>query len=51
MVLVEYLRHLTEFASPRNWNTGLVSSGVSLTWWIEGAPLALVGHPSSDVLQ
>ena len=29
-------------------NTGLVSSGVSLTSWGEGASLALVGHPSSD---
>ena len=26
----------------------LVSSGVSLTSWGEGASLALVGHPSSD---
>ena len=29
-------------------NTGLVSSGISLTSWGEGASLALVGHPSSD---
>ena len=29
-------------------NTGLVSSGVSLTLWGEGAYLALVGQPSSD---
>ena len=29
-------------------NTGLVSSGTSLTSWAEGASLALVGHPSSD---
>ena len=28
--------------------TLLVSSGVSLTSWGEGASLALVGHPSSD---
>ena len=28
--------------------TRLVSSGVSLTSWGEGASLALVGHPSSD---
>ena len=28
--------------------SGLVSSGVSLTSWGEGASLALVGHPSSD---
>ena len=34
--------------SPRHRNTGLVSSGVSLTSWGEGASLALVGHPSSD---
>ena len=27
---------------------GLVSSGVSLTSWGEGASLALVGHPTSD---
>ena len=32
----------------RHWNTGLVSSRVSLTSWGEGASLALVGHPSSD---
>ena len=35
--------------SPRDFeNTGLVSSGASLTSWGEGASLALVGHPSSD---
>ena len=34
--------------SPRFGNTGLVSSGASLTSWGEGASLALVGHPSSD---
>ena len=28
--------------------TGLVSSGVRLTSWGEGASLALVSHPSSD---
>ena len=33
---------------PRHKNTGLVSSGVSLTSWGECASLALVGHPSSD---
>ena len=32
----------------RHTNTGLVSSGVSLTSWGEGASLTLVGHPSSD---
>ena len=35
--------------SQRLWNTGLVSSWASLTSWGEGASLALVGHPSSDV--
>ena len=34
--------------SSRHRNTGLVSSGVSLTSWVEGVSLALVGHPSSD---
>ena len=38
------------FCSSRHWNTGLVSSGVSLTSWRDGAPLALVAHPSSDVV-
>ena len=33
---------------PRLLNTGLVSSGASLTSWGEGASLALVGYPSSD---
>ena len=32
----------------RLWNTGLVSSGASLTSWGDGASLALVGHPSSN---
>ena len=32
----------------RHWNTGLVSSGASLTSWGEGASLALVGNPSSN---
>ena len=31
-----------------DWNTGLVSSGVSLTLWGEGASLALIGYPFSD---
>ena len=35
------------FLYPRHWNTGLVSSGASLTSWREGASLALVGSPSS----
>ena len=39
----------TRMFPPRLWNTGLVSSGASLTLWGEGASLALVGHPSSDV--
>ena len=34
--------------SPRHRNTGLVSSGVSLTSWGEGASLNLVGYPSTD---
>ena len=34
--------------TPRLRNTGLVSSGDSLTSWGEGASLALVGNPSSD---
>ena len=33
------------------WNTGLVSSSVCVTSWGEGASLALVGHPSSDVIR
>ena len=33
---------------PGYWNTGLVSSRVSLTSWGEGASLALVGNSSSD---
>ena len=32
----------------RLWNTGLVSSGASLTSWGRGASLALGGDPSSD---
>ena len=32
--------------SPRPLNTGLVSSGISLTPWVEGALLALFGNPS-----
>ena len=34
--------------SLRHSNTGLVSSGASLTSWGEGVSLALVGCPSSD---
>ena len=36
--------------SLRHLNTVLVSSGVNLTSWGEGASLALVCHPSSDVI-
>ena len=32
----------------RHRNTGLVSGGVHLSSWGEGASLALVGHASSD---
>ena len=32
---------------PIYWNTGLVSSGASLTSWGKGASLALVGNPSN----
>ena len=43
------IREVFKFlSSPRHRNTWLVSSGVSLTSWGEGASLALVGHPSSD---
>ena len=41
-------KNLKIWFSPRQWNTGLVSSRVSLTSWGEWAFLALVGHPSSD---
>ena len=34
--------------SSRQWNIGLVSSGVSLISWGESASLALVRYPSSD---
>ena len=36
--------------TPRLWNTGLVSSGASLTSWGKAVSLALVGHPSSDAV-
>ena len=32
----------------KHWDTGLVSSGVSLTLQGEGTSLALAGHPSID---
>ena len=41
-------RYQTVFNSTRHKNTGLVSSGVILISWEEGASLALVGYPSSD---
>ena len=34
--------------NPRHWNTGLVSSGISLTSW-GGASLALVGHSTVGI--
>ena len=37
--------------SHRHWNTGLRSSGISLTLMGEGASSALVGPPSSDVVK
>ena len=46
--------HISEvgYCTPENslkhWNTGLVSSWVSLTSWGEGASLALIRDPSSD---
>ena len=44
----QFQRHKIKQNFPRHWNTGLVSNGVSLTSWEEGASLALVGHPSRD---
>ena len=45
--LLEHFRvYLLKY--PRHSNTGLVSSGVSLTSWGEGVSSVLVGHPSSD---
>ena len=41
-------KNLKIWFSPRQWNTGLVSSRVSLTSWGEWAFSALVGYPSSD---
>ena len=45
--LFSSLRHWL-FSFPWHWNSGLVSSGVTLTSWGEGASLALLGNPSSD---
>ena len=43
-----YFQRHTAYFPPRLQNTGLVSSGASLSSWGEGVSLALVGHPSSD---
>ena len=43
-----YRNDFIERLSPRHGNTGLVSSGASLTSWGEVAFLALVDHPSVD---
>ena len=43
-----FLEEKSQTHTPKTLNTGLVSSGVSLTSWGEGTSLALVGHPSSD---
>ena len=45
---VTYIYPKTCYFTPRHWNTGLVSSRVSLASWGEGASIALVGNPSSD---
>ena len=37
------------YGALRHWDTRLVSSGVSLTSWGEGASLSLVGHPNDDI--
>ena len=47
LILYKTLYNAYLLSLPRLWNTGLVSSGVSLNSW-GGASLALVGHPSSD---
>ena len=36
------------YFSSRDWNTGFVSSGVSLTLLEEVVSLVLIGHPASD---
>ena len=41
-------RAIEKIFPPRHWNTGLVSSGASLTSWGEGVSFVLVGNPSSD---
>ena len=43
-----YLCFLQPTINLKHWNTGLVSSRVSLTSWGGGTSLALVGHASSD---
>ena len=45
---IAWILKLSAVHTPRRGNTGLVSSGASLTSWGECASLALVGHPSSD---
>ena len=49
--LFRMVAHSKEIPSINCWrhrNTGLMSSGASLTSWGEGASLAFVGDPSSD---
>ena len=52
LILIQIYRNTQEHQKRtetlRHLNTGLVSRGVCLTSWGEGAPLVLVGHPSSD---
>ena len=43
----QFLQEPSQWTFQRHWNTGLVSSGASLTSW-GGASLALVDDPSSD---
>ena len=39
---------ITNHLPPRHWNTGLVSTGVTLTSW-GGTSFALIGHPSDGI--
>ena len=48
MMILSWQRRCHDNFSPRLWNSGLVSSGASLTSRGEGASLAVIGHPSSD---
>ena len=43
----QFLQEPSQWTFQRHWNTGLVSSGASLTSWGGGTSLALVGDPSS----